>query len=103
MVNSDILVLILLFLNIVFFCIGYLIGKSTLNYQVLDRTNVSTRKVKETTDNQINKPLINIDDTKIVTKINTDGLEKKYDTLGDIKNSQENIASSISKLKNMKG
>lgn len=103
MVNSDILVLILLFLNIVFFCIGYLIGKSTLNYQVLDITNVSTRKVKETQDNQINKPLINIDDTKIVTKINTDGLEKKYDTLGDIKNSQENIASSISKLKNMKG
>ena len=103
MVNSDILVLILLFLNIVFFCIGYLIGKSTINYQVLDRVNTSTRNVKETTDHQINKPVINIDDTKIVTKINTDGLEKKYDKLGDTKQSQDNITSSINKLKNMKG
>jgi len=103
MVNSDILVLILLFLNIIFFCIGYLIGKSTINYQVLDRTSISTRKIKEISDNQTNKPLINIDDTKIVTKINTDNLEKKYDTLGEVKSSQENLTSSINKLKNMKG
>lgn len=44
-----------------------------------------------------------IDDTKYVTKIDTDDIEILYDSLGTTQNSSENIESSISKLKNMKG
>ena len=50
-----------------------------------------------------NNQKISIDEAKFVTKIDTNNLEKKYSSLGDTKTSQENISSSINKLKSMKG
>lgn len=51
----------------------------------------------------INQNLIKIDDTKFVTDITTEGLEKKYTNLGETKNTTENVSSSVNKLKSMKG
>jgi hypothetical protein len=46
---------------------------------------------------------INIDEKIHITDIKTDGMIKKYENLGEIKNSNENITNSIDKLKRMKG
>jgi hypothetical protein len=46
---------------------------------------------------------ISIDSSKFVVDIKTDGLEKKYQNLGEIKGTNESIESSVNKLKNMKG
>jgi hypothetical protein len=52
------------------------------------------------------KPKINqdilIDNTTHVVSINTEGLEKKYEEIGNNKTKQENISSSIDKLKTLK-
>ena len=48
------------------------------------------------------KTKVVINDTKFVTEIKTDGMEKKYENLGEIKQSTENITDSINKLKNLK-
>jgi hypothetical protein len=45
---------------------------------------------------------ISIDETKFVTTINTSGMEKKFDSLGDKKQTTENISDNINKLKNIK-
>jgi hypothetical protein len=97
----SILTIILLF-NLVFIA-GIYIG---LNYN--SQANFGsqlifnkTDKLKNTNNNTINK--ISIDDTKYVTKINTDNLEKKYDDIASIKYSEDTIESSVNKLKTLKG
>lgn len=45
---------------------------------------------------------LSIDDKKFVVDIKTDGLEKKYNSLGEVKQTQENISNSVNKLKNLK-
>lgn len=96
----DISIGILFLLNIVFLFIGYFLGKSSSTN--LQDINSNIGFFKQNSSNTL-KNVIEIDDKKIVTKINTDNLEKKYDSLGEINNSSENISSSINKLKNMKG
>jgi hypothetical protein len=51
-------------------------------------------------DDTISK--IVIDDRKFVVDVNTSGIEKKYGELGEKKVSDENISSSVNKLKGMK-
>jgi hypothetical protein len=46
---------------------------------------------------------VNIDEKIHITNIKTDGMVKKYDSLGEVKTSEENINNSIEKLKKMKG
>jgi len=45
---------------------------------------------------------IDIDDNKLVINIKTDGLEKKYNELGEKALSLDTITSSVDKLKNLK-
>jgi hypothetical protein len=87
-------------LNILFFLTGYLFGKSgnsqAKNHGLLNNKNIQINKYS-------NQNSLSIDETKVVTKINTNGLEKKYDTISKEKQSTENISSAINKLKNIKG
>ncbi len=46
---------------------------------------------------------IQIDDTKVVLKVDTDGLEKKFDKIAESKKVKSDISSSVNKLKSMKG
>jgi len=46
---------------------------------------------------------IEIDDTKVVLSVNTDGYEKKFDNMTKETKVKNNISSSVNKLKNMKG
>ena len=91
---------VLIFTNLVIFSLGLIIGRlfsnKTIN-NINDMVSVNSKKEAR------NKTQIDIDDTKYVGKISTAGLEKKYDNLGDVKSSDNNIASSVNKLKNLKG
>jgi hypothetical protein len=96
-----ILIIILLFLNLICLGLGYLFGM--LNHSRFTTTD-ETRNIYSSQPNKTkNIEKIEIDTSKIVTKIKTDDLEKKYTSLGETKSSQENIQSSVNKLKNMKG
>lgn len=87
-------------LSITNFFIGYLFG------QYSNRNGVSYTKPESffQQNNTKNKNVntLSIDDKKIVVDIKTDGLEKKYDSLGDVQQSKENISNSVNKLKNLK-
>lgn len=89
-------------INLAFFLVGYLWCKLSLssNSQLISKTPL--KSISRNVDIE-KQELANIDSRKIVVSINTDNLEKKYEQLGDIKKSEENITNSVSKLKNMKG
>jgi hypothetical protein len=82
-------------MNILFFSIGLLLGRNNI-IETLAPGQPVLSKLK-------NKQKIDIDDKKIVTDIRIDGLEKKYQEITETKQSDENISSSINKLKSMKG
>jgi hypothetical protein len=93
------LFIILVCINILFILIGYILGKITNNNGVIQNKPKSFFEKEIINDNQ----KITIDNSKVVTEIKTDNLEKKYDQLGTTVESNENISSAINKLKNMKG
>jgi len=88
----------LLVIGVCLFFIGYLIGQKRNESGVL---NNRPKSFFDENKNIVNS--ISIDNKKYVGDIKTSGLERKYNSLGDTKTSQENISSSIDKLKNMKG
>lgn len=110
------------------FClIGYIIGqlKARENSQpiIIHTENKTVESAKptrsnaprsrKTTKNTVNKKRtyteddvvekISIDDRIMVTGVGTDGLEKKYDNLAKTTQSSESTASSVNKLKDLKG
>lgn len=91
----------LLAIGVCLFLIGYFIGKQS-NAGVSNSV-VNTKPTSFFDDIKKDKKTVSIDDTKYVVDIKTSGMEKKYESLGDIKKSKENINKSIDKLKNMKG
>ena len=95
-----ILIIILISLNLFSFGIGYLIGKIGSIHGV---SHIKEQKSFFDKEKKTNNHNILIDTTKVVTNISTEGLEKKYDGIAPSKHSDENISSSINKLKNMKG
>jgi pectate lyase len=98
--NTIIIALIILILIINSFVVGYLLGRSSNNTGVL---NTKTQSFFKQQDSLLkDNSSIFIDDKKFVVDIKTEGLEKKYDSLGDIKKSEENISNSVNKLKNLK-
>ena len=87
----------LLVIGVCFFLIGYFIGKQNAVgvSSIVKPASFFNEEPKK------NKTLT-IDDTKYVVDIKTSDMEKKYESLGDIKKFEENISNSINKLKNMK-
>lgn len=96
--DNLIAIYILLVLNIISFLLGYLYGNRTVSGIEYSNTKSNKQKTLVSTNNNIE-----IDDKKVVLNIDTKGLEKKYEDLGDKQVSENNITSSISKLKNLKG
>jgi hypothetical protein len=100
MLNSEIIISIIIVAIVIHsFLFGYFFGSLTHKNGVNNNNSLFSSKQKET---QNNKPQIFIDDKKFVTEIKTDNLEKKYDSLGDTKTTQDNISESVNKLKNLK-
>lgn len=96
--NSSILINILLYINILSLIIGYILAKLLMGSQS-NQDNYTNKK----NNNQIVKSnTITIDEKKIVTDIHTANLEKKYESLGSITQTENDINNSINKLKNIK-
>lgn len=105
--NNIILLFILISLNIIFITVGYILGKinkfshNSTDNQYKPQSFIS--KQKNNNDTKTQSSIIDIDDTKVVVAIKTDGIEKKYSVLGNTQTSNEDISQSVNKLKNMKG
>ena len=99
----------------IFLLIGFILGKNLAHfkYQYIsdqepksdlkkskNKRNVKTQKKM---DIQEKIPTISIDESTHVVPIKTNDLEKKYETIGENKSTNENINSSISKLKSLRG
>jgi cytochrome c biogenesis protein ResB len=97
--NNLLIVCCIVLLTIMVGMIGYILGK--INSIEAPQNNQSFFK-KNSIVSDTQKNNITIDDKKFVTNINTSGMEKKYDSLGDTKKSEENISESVNKLKNLK-
>jgi len=82
------------------FIIGYLLGKNLKIDQSNGVYNQYVNNNKSSKDNTNTR--IHIDERKVVSEIDTKGLEKKYDEIGEDTVSKEDISNSISKLKNIK-
>ncbi len=101
--DSKVLIIFcLLVCNILSCLIGYILGKlnglSNIEYAT---TKSFFTKEKQKQTQSIVSP-VSIDEKKFVGDINTSDLEKKYNNITDIKQSNENISSSVNKLKNLK-
>lgn len=107
--TNIILISILVSLNLLFLVIGIILGKTFIgsfgSYEAQNKNeSINSFFTKQKNhDHQQKSTNIDIDERKVVVAIKTDGLEKKYDSLGDVKQSSDSISSSIDKLKNMKG
>lgn len=89
-------------INIIIFVIGYFFGKNNyISNNNTYKTHNSNLFKKSGTQQSI-ATKIDINESKVVTKIKTDNLDKKFNTLGEITKSSEDIVSSINKLKNLK-
>lgn len=99
--NNIIIIFIVSILIINAFFIGYLFGRS-INTNGVSNSGTKKSFFKEQNLSSQEANSIAIDDKKFVVDIKTEGLEKKYDSLGDVKTSQEDISNSINKLKNLK-
>jgi hypothetical protein len=61
-----------------------------------------SKRNKQYNNNEKSQNKIIIDDRKFVTDISVDGMEKKYNELGNTRLSNENISESVNKLQNLK-
>jgi hypothetical protein len=90
----------------VFLLIGYLLGTHFKNIKSKNDDKIESffnkEKKRSQVDNKPKKSTIDIDDSTHVVKIKTDGLEKKYEEIGNKQTTSEDISSSINKLKNLK-
>jgi hypothetical protein len=94
-----IFIIILVILNIFSFVLGCLVGKLLL----VNGVSMISNKPKSFFQSEQKSEKVNIDEKIHITNIKTDGMVKKYDSLGEVKTSEENINNSIEKLKKMKG
>lgn len=104
---SVLIIVLFLISYIIIFLLGLLVGRLLSFNGVYTREVIqSTQPISKTLSSIVSKETgqaISIDSSKFVVDIKTDGLEKKYQQLGDVKESEETISSSVNKLKNMKG
>lgn len=91
-----------LLFSIIFFVMGFLLGKIFQSNKITQTQKIdsffTTQKKEDTKKNHS----IDIDASTHVVKIKTDGMEKHYENIATEQTKQENISSSINKLKNLK-
>lgn len=90
-----------LLFSVIFFGMGFLLGK------VLHRDNNQREKIDsffttQKKEDSKKKYSIDIDTSTHVVKIKTDGMQKQYKDIATEQTKQEDITTSINKLKNLK-
>lgn len=96
-IQNIILICILIICTLSIGLLGYIIGRINTSSEIIAPSFFKKNQFQKQATN------ISIDETKVVTNIDTSGLEKKYDSLGDKKQSEENITNSVNRLKTLKG
>jgi len=99
--QATINIIVIIALEIAIFFLGVYVGKHILGGDIN-----SFQKPESFLKNQgqkKNKNQLSIDDTKVVLKIDTGGMEKKFKDIGKTKVAEDDISSAVNKLKNMKG
>lgn len=91
-----------LLLSLLFFAIGYLTAFIIHSNKYTEKQYKNESFFSQQKNKQKIKKNIDIDDSTHVVTIKTDGLEKRYEEIGTNLTKQENITSSINKLKNLK-
>jgi hypothetical protein len=99
--TASLLSIILVLFNFVSFGIGYIIGRLNNSSYTMIEKPISKRN-KQYNNNEKSQNKIIIDDRKFVTDISVDGMEKKYNELGNTRLSNENISESVNKLQTLK-
>ena len=89
-------------LEIAIFVLGVYVGKNILGGNI-DSFQKPESFLKNQGQKKQNSNQLSIDDTKVVLKIDTGGMEKKFSDIGKTKVAQDDISSAVNKLKNMKG
>lgn len=86
-----------------FYLMGYMVGclKSIQNGASQNETRPQSFFDRNRQESK-SSGAIEIDERKIVTDIKTDGMQKKYEELGETKTSNEDISGSVNKLKGLK-
>lgn len=80
--------------------LGYIFLSKSIDFNSDRPTSFLKSQGKKTPNSNT---AIEIDDTKVVLNVSTDGLEKKYDNMTKETKVKSDIAGSVNKLKSMKG
>jgi hypothetical protein len=101
MIINNFVIYLLAILNLICFILGFftarLVGFGGVSYSSQATIGVHGKNKEKLTNS------VSIDDSKYITSIDTQYLEKKYTSIAEEKKSEENIGASVSKLKQMKG
>lgn len=98
---NNINIYILITINVLSLTIGYILGKLSSISGVSYNSQGKTRTFG--INNNQNISSISIDESKYITDLSTNNIEKKYTKIAEEIKSQDDISDSISKLKKMKG
>jgi len=94
---------IVIYSNVVSFILGFILARNIKNSNSTgDNTTIFSKNYTMKQNNAEQAQKIKIEDTKFVVGVDTSNIEKKYESLGDVTTSQDNITNSIDKLKNLK-
>ena len=84
--------------------IGYILGRihttniAHIEYPTTDKFFTPNTKTKQEIDTIEKLKRVNIDDSVLVHNIDTSGMEKKFEQISEIQQSDANIESSVNKL-----
>ena len=87
-------------INIICCSVGYILGMMIGKRESIPKAKSFLKNSSDKIDQS--KVSVDINDSIYVSEISTKGLEKKYTTLGETKQSTDDISSSVNKLKNIK-
>ena len=101
MIINNFTIYLIVLLNLICFILGFLSAKLLISGGVSYSSQATIATPGKNQEKLTKK--VSIDDSKYLTNIDINSLEKKYSNIAEETHSEENISSSVSKLKQMKG
>lgn len=101
MITNNFTIYLIVLLNLICFILGFLTSKLVVFRGVSYNSQAIIATPGKNQEKLTKK--VSIDDSKYITNIDTNSLERKYTNIAKEISSEENISSSVSKLKQMKG
>jgi hypothetical protein len=99
--TNNFIIYLAIILNLICFSLGFLTARLVSFGGVSYSSQANIATPGKNRENLTKK--VSIDNSKFITNIDTNSLERKYTNIAEETLSEENIGSSVSKLKQMKG